>query len=105
MGGGLPQPKLRNKCILFFEIVGFQRPLLRYLLKTVLHCKGSRISGNAITEVTLLLHYVAMVGGKVTPNFSYMRDYIPILELGNDVRGALASVVESRGGGNAAACV
>ena len=55
--------------------------------------------------MTLLLHYFAMVGGKVTPNFSYMRDYIPILELGNDVRGALASVVESRGGGNAAACV
>ena len=40
-----------KKCTSFFEFFGFERPLPRYLLKKVLHCKGSRIWGNAITEV------------------------------------------------------
>ena len=47
----LPEAKLKNKTTLFFEIFWFERPIARYLLKTILHCKGSRIWGNAITEV------------------------------------------------------
>ena len=47
----LPEAKFEKKCTSFFEFFGFERPLPRYLLKQVLHCKGSRIWGNAITEV------------------------------------------------------
>ena len=51
VGMVLPEAKLENKTTLFFEIFWFERPIARYLLKTILHCKGSRIWGNAITEV------------------------------------------------------
>ena len=51
VGMVLPEAKLENKTTLFFEIFWFVRPIARYLLKTILHCKGSRIWGNAITEV------------------------------------------------------
>ena len=37
---------IRNSCDVLFE-----HPQLSYLLKTVLHCKGSRILSTAITEV------------------------------------------------------
>jgi len=33
----------------------FERPKLRYVLKTVLHCKGSQISCTAITRVSQIL--------------------------------------------------
>jgi len=46
----LPEAKFEKKCTSFFEFFGFERPLPRYLLKKVLHCKGSRIWGNAITR-------------------------------------------------------
>ena len=49
---GPTRSKIREKkCTSFFEIFGFERPLLRYLLKTVLHCKGSGIWLDAITQV------------------------------------------------------
>ena len=51
VGRVLPEPKFEKKCTSFFEIFGFERPLLRYLLKTVLHCKDSGIWLNAITQV------------------------------------------------------
>ena len=51
VGRVLPEAKFEKKCTSFFEIFGFERPLLRYLLKTVLHCKGSGIWLDAITQV------------------------------------------------------
>ena len=51
VGRVLPEAKFEKKCTSFFEIFGFERPLLRYLLKTVLHCKDSGIWLNAITQV------------------------------------------------------
>ena len=51
VGRVLPEPKFEKKCTSFFEIFGFERPLLRYLLKTVLHCKGAGIWLDAITQV------------------------------------------------------
>ena len=53
--GGHPEPILKNKCTLFFEKKLLERPLLRYLLKTVLHCKGSGIWVDAITQVKYYL--------------------------------------------------
>ena len=46
-----PEAKFEKKCTSFFEFFGFERSLLRYLLKTVLHCKGSGIWVDAITQV------------------------------------------------------
>ena len=52
MGGeGPTRTKNFEKCTSFFEIFEFERPLLRYLLKTVLHCKDSGIWLDAITQV------------------------------------------------------
>ena len=51
VGRLLPEAKFKIKCTSFFEFFGFERPLLRYLLKTVLHCKGSGIWVDAITQV------------------------------------------------------
>ena len=52
MGGeGPTRSKIRKKCTSFFDFFGFEQPLLRYLLKTVLHCKGSGIWVDAITQV------------------------------------------------------
>ena len=52
VGRVLPKPKFgEKKCTSFFEILGFERPMLRYLLKTVLHCKGSGIWLDTITQV------------------------------------------------------
>ena len=53
VGRLLPEAKFKIKCTSFFEFFGFERPLLRYLLKTVLHCKGSGIWVDAITQVTV----------------------------------------------------
>ena len=47
----LPEAKLKKKCTSFSYFFVFDRPLPRYLLKKVLHCQGSEIWGNAITEV------------------------------------------------------
>ena len=46
-----PEAKFEIKCTSFFYFFWFERPLLRYLLKTVLHCKGSGIWVDAITQV------------------------------------------------------
>ena len=51
-GSVLPEAKFEKKCTSFFEIFGFERPMLRYLLKKVLHCKGSGIWLDAITQVS-----------------------------------------------------
>ena len=59
VGRVLPEAKFEKKCTSFFEFFGFERPLLRYLLKTVLHCKGSGIWGNAKTEVVEIMKTVA----------------------------------------------
>ena len=60
----LPEAKFEEKkCTSFFEFFGFERPLPRYLLKQVLHCKGSRIWGNAITEVGVNLAISRPGGG------------------------------------------
>ena len=54
-----PEAKFEErKCTSFFSYFSFERPLLRYLFKTVLHCKGSRISATAITEV---LYYTSII--------------------------------------------
>ena len=53
VGRVLPEAKFKIKCTSFFEFFWFERPLLRYLLKTVLHCKGSGIWVDAITQVRL----------------------------------------------------
>ena len=39
---GHPQLKFQNKCTLFYEFFWFERPLLRYLLKTVF---GDQLNG------------------------------------------------------------
>ena len=52
VGRLLPEAKFKIKCTSFFEFFGFERPLLRYLLKTHLHCKGSGIWVDAITQVS-----------------------------------------------------
>ena len=52
VGMVLPEAKFEKKCTSFFDFFGFERPLLRYLLKTVLHCKGAGIWLDAITQVT-----------------------------------------------------
>ena len=52
VGRILPEEKkFKKKCTSFFYFFGFERPFLRYLLKTVLHCKGSGIWVDAITQV------------------------------------------------------
>ena len=51
VGRVLPEAKFENKCTLFFEKILFERPILRYLLKTVLPCKALRFSYGLITAV------------------------------------------------------
>ena len=60
VGRVLPKPKFKKKCTSFFDIFGFERPLLRYLLKTVLHYKGSGIWLDAITQVTGLFESLSL---------------------------------------------
>ena len=61
-----PEAKFEIKCTSFFYFFGFERPLLRYLSKTVLHCKGSGIWVNAIT---LLVTYLGL---------SYFMDFLGV---------------------------
>ena len=42
VGRVLPEAKFENIYTSFFEFFLFERPIARYLLKTILHCKGSR---------------------------------------------------------------
>ena len=47
----LPEAKLKNTTTLLFEIFRFERPIPRYLLKTVLPCKALGFSYGLITAV------------------------------------------------------
>ena len=51
VGRVLPEAKFENKCTLFFEFFLFERPIPRYLLKTVLPCKALGFSYGLITAV------------------------------------------------------
>ena len=48
----LPEAKLKNTTTLLFEIFRFERPIPRYLLKTVLPCKALGFSYGLITAVS-----------------------------------------------------
>ena len=50
----LPEAKLKNTTTLLFEIFRFERPIPRYLLKTVLPCKALGFSYGLITAVIAL---------------------------------------------------
>ena len=47
----LPEAKLKNTTTLLFEIFRFERPIPRYLLKTVLPCKALGFSYGLISAV------------------------------------------------------
>ena len=51
----LPEAKLKNTTTLLFEIFRFERPIPRYLLKTVLPCKALGFSYGLITAVYMQL--------------------------------------------------
>ena len=51
----LPEAKLKNTTTLLFEIFRFERPIPRYLLKTVLPCKALGFSYGLITAVSEVL--------------------------------------------------
>ena len=57
----LPEAKLKNTTTLLFEIFRFERPIPRYLLKTVLPCKALGFSYGLITAVVSVLA-IAKVG-------------------------------------------
>ena len=50
----LPEAKLKNTTTLLFEIFRFERPIQRYLLKTVLPCKALGFSFGLITAVDIM---------------------------------------------------
>ena len=52
----LLEAKLKNKTTLLFEIFRFERPIPRYLLKTVLPCKALGFSYGLITAVALIIN-------------------------------------------------
>ena len=47
----LPEAKLKNTTTLLFEIFRFERPIPRYLLKTILPCKALGFSYGLMTAV------------------------------------------------------
>ena len=53
----LPEAKLKNTTTLLFEIFRFERPIPRYLLKTVLPCKALGFSYGLITAVVMSFVY------------------------------------------------
>ena len=66
---------------MFFEFFWFEQPLLRYLLKTVLHCKGSGIWVDAITQViskknNVILYKYTQYALLSENTFAWYREYL-----------------------------